>query len=187
METQDTIKQIKETSDEALKAKTGKAWQEWFQLLDDAGAVEMSHPQIARLLYDQFGVPGWWCQHITGGYERARGKRIRHEMPEGFQVGASRTLNVPLDQVFKAWEADADRSAWLGQNELKIRKLTSGKSVRADWKDNESVSVNFYEKGSGKSQVTIEHSRIVNAEEAQERKAYWGAALDRLKEYLTRS
>jgi hypothetical protein len=30
-------------SDEAVKAKTGKTWKEWFAILDKAGASELSH------------------------------------------------------------------------------------------------------------------------------------------------
>ncbi len=30
-------------SDAAVKAKTGKDWQQWFAILDRAGAMKMSH------------------------------------------------------------------------------------------------------------------------------------------------
>ena len=30
-------------SDEAVKAKTGKTWKQWFAILDKAGAKQMTH------------------------------------------------------------------------------------------------------------------------------------------------
>ena len=35
-------------SDEAVKAKTGKVWKEWFTILDKAGAKKMTHQEIGR-------------------------------------------------------------------------------------------------------------------------------------------
>jgi hypothetical protein len=39
-----------EVSDEAVKKATGKAWRQWFSLLDRVGASAMSHREIARWL-----------------------------------------------------------------------------------------------------------------------------------------
>ena len=38
-------------SDAAVQAKTGKTWQEWFAVLDAAGARAMDHQSIAAYLY----------------------------------------------------------------------------------------------------------------------------------------
>src|SRR5687768_242594 len=37
-------------SDDAVKAKTGKVWKEWFAILDKAGAKNMTHQEIVRYL-----------------------------------------------------------------------------------------------------------------------------------------
>ena len=37
-------------SDDAVQAKTGKNWSQWFAILDKAGAKEMSHQEIVKLL-----------------------------------------------------------------------------------------------------------------------------------------
>ena len=37
-------------SDEAVRAKTGKAWTEWFAVLDRAGAATLTHREIAAHL-----------------------------------------------------------------------------------------------------------------------------------------
>ena len=54
-------------SDAAVEAKTGKPWQEWFGVLDAAGARQMDHQSIAAHLYKHLGVPGWWAAGSSAG------------------------------------------------------------------------------------------------------------------------
>ena len=66
-----------------------------------------------------------------------------------------------------------------------IRKATAGKSLRITWVDGESnLDVQFYDKGNGRCQVTIEHARLKNATQAAKMKAHWGEQLDKLKSLL---
>jgi hypothetical protein len=89
-------------SDEAVVRATGRSRDEWFAILDEWGATARSHKEIARYLYDEQGVPGWWAQNVTVGYERARGMRAKHETTGGFQVSASKTVAVPVERLFEA-------------------------------------------------------------------------------------
>jgi hypothetical protein len=57
-------------SDEAVKAKTGKTWSEWFAVLDKAKAQRMEHKAMAAYQHEKEGVPGWWRQMIAVAYER---------------------------------------------------------------------------------------------------------------------
>jgi len=41
--------------------------------------------------------------------------------------------------------------------------------------------VQFYPKGAAKTQVTIRHNKLADADAAEQMKAYWSAALDRLR------
>ena len=90
-------------SDDAVQAKTGKTWAEWFALLDADGAERLDHKGIVALLRDQYGVGSWWQQMVTVTYEQARGRRERHETPAGYQVSVSRTVGVPLARLYAAW------------------------------------------------------------------------------------
>ena len=93
-------------SDEAVKAKTGKGWEQWFAILDAADAPSrITHKQMADFLHSEQGVPGWWCQMVTVGYERAGGLRNLGERPDGYQISVSKTLNVPALVAFSAWTA----------------------------------------------------------------------------------
>src|SRR5437762_2906251 len=80
---------------------------------------------------------------------------------------------------------DADmRGKWLGKETLIIRKATSPKSLRITWGDGTNLDVNLFPKGDSKSSCGVEAAKLAGPEAVEERKAYWSAALDRLKTYL---
>ena len=172
--------------DDAVRAKTGKGWKEWFALLDKAGARKMEHKDVALYLYKTHKVDGWWSQMITVGYEQARGMREKHQRAAGhYDISVSRTLEVPISKVFNAWQNEPIRNKWLKENGLTIRKATPNKTMRITWVDNNtSLEVYFYSKGPAKSQVVVQHSKLPNAQAAAKMKTYWSKQLDRLKEFL---
>lgn len=180
----DSVDKFAGVSSEAVQAKTGKTWAEWFAILDAAGAQTLLHPQIARYLQDVHGVPDWWCQMVTVGYEQARGLREAHQQTNGFTANASKTLAVPVAALYDAWAAESKRAAWLGEVELTVRKATPDKSIRITWGDGSKVDVGFYEKGEGKSQISLQHSKLADTDAAAWMKTFWGAALDRLKAFV---
>ena len=59
-------------SDEAVQAKTGRTWPEWFAILDAASAQQMTHQQIVAYLHTEQGVGPWWQQMVTVTYERSQ-------------------------------------------------------------------------------------------------------------------
>ena len=166
---------------DAVQAKTGKTWAEWFAVLDAAGAQQMPHPRIARYLAEEQGVPDWWCQMLTVGYEQARGLRAVHEKTDGFAANASKTFAAPAMALYEAWADGERRNRWLPDAPLNVRKATPGKSLRITWADGSSVDANLTARGADKSQVAIQHSRLPDAETAAQMKAFWGAALERLR------
>lgn len=172
-------------SDEAVKAKTGKKWDQWFAILDKAGATKMSHQDIVKFLNSKHDVGPWWQQMVTATYEHARGMRQQHEKPGGYQISVSRTVNAPLANLYKAVANKKSRSLWLSEDGLGVRKATANKSMRITWKDGKSsLEINFYPKGNGKSQVVVQHSKLPDAKSAARMKTFWSKALDRLREAL---
>jgi uncharacterized protein YndB with AHSA1/START domain len=122
---------------------------------------------------------------VTVTYEQARGLREKHQMPDGYQIGASKTIVVPIVTLFEAWQNLEMRACWLPDAPLSIRKATPNKSLRIDWENGRSrIDVGFYAKGDNKSQVSLQHSKLPDAERAAQMKAYWTAALARLKKIL---
>ncbi len=172
-------------SDEAVKAKTGKVWKEWFSILDRAGAKKMTHQEIAKYLHNDHDVGPWWTQMVTVTYEQDRGLRDKHQRPDGYQVSVSRTVNTPIAQLFKSFWNEKARNEWLGEEGLEVRKSTTNKSMRVTWNDNKtSLEVNFYPKDDMKSQVVVQHSKLPDDKSAARMKTFWGKALDRLKASL---
>jgi uncharacterized protein YndB with AHSA1/START domain len=174
-------------SDDAVQAKTGKTWPEWFSLLDAAGARGMTHKEIVAYLSGQHAVGPWWQQTVTVAYEQARGMRQKHEKPDGYEVSRSKTLAVPVPTAFTAWTDKRQRARWLKGAELTIRKANEDKSLRITWSADEThVDVNFYPKGQDRTQVTVQHRKLPDAAQGERMKAFWGEALDRLQELLER-
>jgi uncharacterized protein YndB with AHSA1/START domain len=174
-------------SDEAVKAKTGKTWKEWFALLDKAGAKKMSHQEIVKYLHTKQDVGPWWQQMVTVTYERARGLRDVHQKPSGYEISVSRTINVPIAKLYHAFANDKARNAWLAEDGLAVRKATANKSMRVTWNDvKTSLEISFLSKGDAKSQVVVQHSKLPNAKASTTMKTYWGKALDRLRASLER-
>src|SRR5918912_2149682 len=54
------------TSDEAIRERTGRGWEEWFDVLDEWGAGDRPHREIARWLAGQLGLEplAWNVQAI---------------------------------------------------------------------------------------------------------------------------
>ncbi|HEY3094620.1 MAG TPA: hypothetical protein VGJ42_02555 [Nitrososphaera sp.] len=108
-------------SDAAVKAKTGKDWQQSFGVPDEAGAIKMSHKEIVEYLYDKRGVPRWWSQMVAITYEQKRGLREKHESPDGYSVSASKTVEVSLSTLYKHWSDEKSRKQWL-KDKFTVRK-----------------------------------------------------------------
>jgi uncharacterized protein YndB with AHSA1/START domain len=172
-------------SDEAVKAKTGKDWKQWFSILDKAGAKKLTHQEIVAILNSKHAVGPWWGQMVTASYEQARGLRDRHEKPAGYEISVSRTLNAPLSAVYRSFANEKERSSWLAEDGLQVRKATPNKTLRVTWKDGKTIlAIAFYSKEPGKSQVVVQHSKLADAKTAEKMKSYWTRALDRLRDAL---
>jgi len=172
-------------TDEAVHAKTGRAWGDWLATLDRVGAVNLTHPQIVAHLKGEHGLSDWWCQMVAVAYEQARGLRDKHEKSSGYEIGVSKTIAAPLSRLFRAWEDRKIRDKWLEDPGFVIRKATPGKSMRITWVDGRTnVDAGFYAKGDGKSQISVQHGHLESAGEAARFKTYWSTQLGKLKEML---
>jgi Domain of unknown function (DUF4287) len=172
-------------SDEVIRRRTGRGWEEWFDLLDDSGAIAKPHPEIARWLQAEHGIDGWSAQSVTVSYERARGRRAVGEHADGFAITAQKTVAVPVDRLYDAFVDESLRKRWLPDGHLRERTATKPKSARFDWGNGETrVIVGFEAKGETKSVVALEHARLPDAQEAARMKDYWRDRVAALKEVL---
>lgn len=169
----------------AVQARTGKSWAQWLKILDEAGGKTMDHKSLAKYVHEQYGIPGWWAQMVTVGYEQARGLRKKHQKPQGYEISSNKTVNVGISTLFTAWRDKRRREQWLPKTPMTIRKATRNKSMRIGWIDEKtSVDADFYAKGTGKSQITVQHRKLKTAKEAARMKTYWKGRLETLKKLL---
>ena len=165
------------TSDEAIRERTGRGWEEWFDVLDAWGALGMKHRDIARRVATELEIDplAWNAQAITASYERTRGLRVAGQKEDGFSITASKTIGVPIERLYDAFFATAD-------DRLRERTVTRPLSARFDWGDDGSrVHVTFDASGESKSRIVVEHARLADADEAERMKTFWRERLTELK------
>jgi hypothetical protein len=173
-------------SDAILKEKTGCTWERWVRALDRSKAYTWSHRDIAKHVQERYKVSSWWAQTVTVGYERIKGLRAVGQRRDGsFEANKSRTLAVPLARLYQAFENPRLRARWLPNVDLTVRAATREKSMRITWPDRTSLEIGFTAKGSGKSQVALQHTKLPEKAVATRMKEYWAERLQALTELLT--
>jgi uncharacterized protein YndB with AHSA1/START domain len=180
-------KPVLATSDGAIRERTGRGWEEWFDLLDEWGAADRSHRDIARWVAERLSIEplAWNAQAIAISYERARGGRAVGQHPDGFTVTVSRTVAVPVDRLFDAFSDPEQRQRWLPGATLRERTATRPRSARFDWEDGETrVTVAFDAKDEARSTAALAHARLPDAEQAERMRAFWRERFAALKSEL---
>jgi uncharacterized protein YndB with AHSA1/START domain len=194
-------------SDAAVEKATGRTWRDWVAKIDGWGGEALSHQEIVALLQSRGGVEsGWWRQMVTNGYEKLKGRRATGETQDAdFQIGVSRTLDVPPERVWAVVRSDRGLRAWLGETKgLSLRagvrfatldgaagevRVVSEKHVRLTWAPEgwpkpSTIQVRVEPKEGGRSLVSFEQEGLPGPAEREERRAHYRAALDALEEVL---
>jgi hypothetical protein len=170
------------TSDEEILRRTGRGWEEWFDLLDEWGAPERTHREAARWLAEQQDADplAWNVQAVVKSYERVRGGKAVGEKEDGFTVTASKTVAVPVERLY-------DALLEMAEDMMSERSATRPKAAHFDWDDDGSrVHVTFEGRGPGKSRLALSHERLADADEAERMKAFWRERVSGLKEEMER-
>ena len=177
------IRTLAGISTTAVAKATGHGWNYWLKALDKAGAATLPHGEIAKLLSKTLGLKQpWWVQMIAAAYEQARGLRQPRERKNGLAATVTRTVAVPINALYAAWE-EGRRGDWL-PDAIEVRRATKNKSMKITWPDGSGIDVNFYDKGGNKAVVAIEQTQLPDSTAVKAVKDVWTAALDRLKNKL---
>jgi uncharacterized protein YndB with AHSA1/START domain len=173
-------------SDAVIRERTGRGWEEWFDLLDEWGAEERSNAEVRRWVAEEQGAGGGWgAQAVTINYERARGLRAVGEGPDGFSIHVSKTVGAPVDRLYEAFVDESLRARWLPGGGLRERTALPVRSARFDWEESGSrVAAFFSAKGDHRSVVALQHQRLSNGAEAERMKTFWRERVSALKEVL---
>jgi hypothetical protein len=172
--------------DEGLRRATGRGRTEWFQALDAWGAAGRPYREIADWLTGTHGLSDWWAQKLIVEYEEDRGFRPPGIRPDGtFNVGATKTVAVPVARLFAAFTDAQVRERWLPDAWMRQGTTQPDRSVRFEWEDGGSrVVAGFTALGDARSQVAVQHERLPDATTATEMKAYWRERVTALKTLL---
>jgi len=174
-------------SDAAVQTKTGKTWKEWVVALDAVNAASKPHREIARHVFDSHDeVSQWWAQTITVGYERIRGLReVGQRRGGGFEVNKSKTIPVPVSDLYFAFVDDRRRALWLPDVDLELRSRTADKSARGRLRNGTALDAYFTAKGGAKSAISLQHRGLPDKEAADEARVFWTERLSALAALLT--
>jgi hypothetical protein len=171
-------------SDASIKAKTGCTWKRWVGALDYAGAYEWPHSEIAEYVHEQFKVGDWWSQTVTVGYERIKGLRAIGQRRDGsFEASKSKTFGVPLARLYRSCSDAKTRAKWL-PGDVTVRSATPQKYMRISWADGSLVLLGFLKKGTSKSSVAIQHTKLPDRGAVTKMKAFWQERLTALEAVL---
>jgi uncharacterized protein YndB with AHSA1/START domain len=191
--------------DEAVRAATGRGWDEWLKLLDRWGAAEKGHKATAEHLQKKHALNAWWAQTVTVRHEKERGLREKHERPGGYEISVTRTIAAPTTRVWEAWSSAKELNRWFTSkarvnfkvggrfanadgDEGEYRVIVPKKRLRFTW-DNAKhcpgtmVEVRLTSKRP-KTQVVVQHSKLPDRKGAEDMKEGWSWAMDSLRAYL---
>jgi hypothetical protein len=163
-----------EHSEAVITGATGQGWREWCELIDAWPGHEDGHAAVAAWLQAEHGVPGWWAQSVTVGWERITGRRLPHQVADGtFTANRSRTIDtdhVALGELLR----DADGRAELFPGlDAELRSRPTSKNVRLGI-DGSVVEIAIDAKSEHRATVHLSHAKLSSPEEVVHWKAFWG-------------
>lgn len=171
-----------ENDDAAVRAATGRGWDEWCDLIDAWPGHDDGHTAIATHLREDLGVDGWWAQAVTVGYERITGRRLPHQMADGtFTAGRSRTVGVDADLLRSLLLDEDGRAALFGGLPTELRSRPTAKAIRFALGPGVAL-VDLQPKADGRTRVSVAHERLPEAGDVGHWKAFWGDWLEALDE-----
>jgi hypothetical protein len=168
-------------SDEVIRSNTGREWNDWRALIEAWPGHDDGHAAVASWLQDEHGVPGWWAQTVTVGWERISGRRLPHQVADGtFTANTSATITVDPAALRELLLDRDGRGTLFPGLEPELRSRPTSKNVRLGFTDGV-VEIAIAPKGDGRSTVTVAHAKLTSPQQVPLWKAYWSdwlAALD---------
>ncbi len=171
----------------SIEKATNKSWQQWIDELEENGAKELSHTELAKKLYGQlYGRienPEWWAQGITVAYEQHIGKRIPGQLANGlFELAVSKTVATSRSNCFKQVEKWFENQSKLNGSKF-IRPRSTETPNRSNWRCDFSDGSKFaatVEGDNKTSKLILSHTSLPSKQEADEWKSFWRNVADKL-------
>lgn len=163
----------------AIEKSTGKSWQQWVDELDAAGARQLNHTELARLVNTMLGdmeSQGWWAQGVTVAYEQHIGRRVPGQLADGkFEIATSKTIPRSRDKLFSQVVEWFESQTKLNSQEFSNPR-SSQTPKRSNWRCDFSGGSKFaatVEGDEAKAKLVLSHTAIPTKKEADNWKAYW--------------
>jgi uncharacterized protein YndB with AHSA1/START domain len=196
-------------SEASVVKATGEGWAHWNGVLDRwarGSASGWSHRDAAAHLEEEHGVPPWWGQMVTVGYERARGIREVNQRAKGYGLDVQRTIAAPAAEAFAAFADAQALSTWFSprwRHDFKrggnyangdgdrgtYLAIDAPRRIRLSWENPKRApgsvaEIAFTPRGRGKTAVRVSHERLPDAGSVAGVRKGWSRALDSLRAYL---
>lgn len=166
-----------EVSEAAIEKATGQTWQAWFERLEEHGARDLAHKEIATWLVNEQKVAGWWAQSLTVRYEREIGRRQTGQDNKGnFSASASKTLSGSIDDAMQWWLKKVEATDAFHGIDIVTSSTTSTEKwrhYRAGLADGSRVVVGIYAKTPTKAGLGLQHEKITSGAMAELWRVYW--------------
>ncbi len=160
-------------SDEVIRERTGRGWDEWRELIDSWPGHSEGHAAIAAWLQKQHQIDGWWAQSITVGWERITGRRQRGQMADGtFTANKSAAVTTDPQTLREMLVNDAGREVLFPQMSTELRSRPTSKNVRLRLEEGV-AEIAITPKADGRSTVTIAHTKLASSHHVAHWKAFW--------------
>lgn len=197
----------KVTSKSVLK-NTKKNWDQWIQILDDAGARNQTHKEIVAFLKKKYKLMIWWQQLVTSSYEVHIGRKIEGRNDKGeYATVATKTIAITQRKLWNFLMSPAGQKIWLKplspmkillkeQYEAEggifgeIRTMKAPDRMRLTWQDSDwdkasVIQLLCHERPNGKTMLGIQHEKLKDLRLKKEMLAYWKEVLNKLEMNLT--
>lgn len=172
-----------------IEAATRRSWNEWVTFLDERGARNMEHRDIADIVFktleDDVESAGWWSQAVTVAYEQHIGRRAPGQKNDGtYEVSVTKLIPGTKEDVFELWnEAHGHASEFADEPITNIR--TSITEVRSYWRadfvnDGSRLAVAVEQKTAEKAMIAVAHTKLASEADKDTWHHFWRNTLDKI-------
>ncbi len=177
----------KPTNVQAIERATGRTWDEWLRVLEEVGAKDMSHKDLATKVQAELGSrvdnPGWWAQSVTVAYEQHIGRRAPGQAQDGtFQTTVSRSTALGMQDLMDRWQAFAasdDEVLASVSGEPRLSATDKRMNWRVKGLDDTGVQVTSEPKKTGAASVIVTLTGLRTFELSQQARAQWSEIVER--------
>ena len=156
---------------------TGKSAEEWFALLEQAGARSMTHNQIWRWLADSGAMEaGMAREEVVIAYEQHIGRREMGQSCDGdYRAAVTRTLTGTMDSALQRWRelAGDPLNGVALQAPPKVSSTEKFRYWRARLANGTRVDVTIYRRPDEKISLGIQHRPFSDRASADAWRAFW--------------